>query len=159
MVCFVPTSDLTKELLAARIKNHFSSVDNITGTSSLLSCKTAFLAEITSTTVLRHITDHVQGGILLSPSSLLMLPKHDTAFWTRLVDGLARADAASCVTSIHWRRSNGGRPWIRPQMLIHDLRNKVQLAKKQSSGQPGLDTCLFLHSPYFASRSNIGRST
>ena len=68
-----------------------------------------------------------------------MLPRHHTAFWTRLVDGLARADAAFCVTNILWRRSKGGRSWVRPQMLQQDLCNRVHLANNQSNGKTALD--------------------
>jgi hypothetical protein len=134
-----PACGMTLELLSMRVQKGLTSKDAIVGTSTMMSSKTALLADITSTEVLRHLNEHLQAGILITPKMLLMEPRHDLQFWSQHVDKLARMDAACCVTGISWRRSNGGRPWVRPQLLAQDLRNKTLLAKNRAAGKPGLD--------------------
>ncbi len=48
-------------------------------------------------------------------------------------------DPGSCISAIRWRQSNGGRPWLRPQTLVQDLRNRTVLAKAKAQGPPGLE--------------------
>ena len=79
------------------------------GSSALLQCRTALIAEISAGKVVQSIAENVQEGIMLTPNQVLLLPKFDTTFWTQLANHLAQRDAAACILGIKWRRSNRGR--------------------------------------------------
>lgn len=134
-----PTSSMTLDLFIIRIRDKLSTKEAVIASSATLGSNTALLAELTNTSAIRHLSERLQSGVLISAKTLLMEPMHDVAFWSQLVDTLARAGAGNCVKSISWRRSNGGRPWVRPQLLVEDLRNKPILAKNRSAGEPGPD--------------------
>ena len=76
---------------------------------------------------------------MLTPNQVLLLPQFDTTFWTQLANHLAQRDAAACILGIKWRRSNGGRIWVRPQLLQEEVRNRAVTAKNVAQGRPALD--------------------
>ena len=137
---YVPAAvALTLDLLVMKLQRKVSEPSRLIGHSATVGDQTAMLADITGTAVLPHIQEFLHSGLLLSAKVLLMAPRRDVAHWTALVDSLAKADAAACISSISWRKSNGGRPWVRPQMLAQDLRNRTTLARNRAAGRPGVD--------------------
>ncbi len=79
----------------------------------------------------------LQAGAWSTPTSLLMEPRHTADYWQAKLNAQAVKDPANCILGIRWWQSNGGRPWVRPQVLVQDLRNRTVLAKAQ--GRPGLE--------------------
>ncbi len=125
---FAPlTSDLTQELILKRIQQQMTLIrrqDVILGTSAVLQRRTALIAaELTAVKVLHHVAENMQEGVLLS--------------------NLTQRNAANRILGIHRRRPNGGRVWVRPQLmeaqLMEELRNKTTIEKNKAQGRPALD--------------------
>ncbi len=48
-------------------------------------------------------------------------------------------DPGNFITAIRRRQNNVGRPWLRPQTLMQDLRNRTVFAKAKAQGRPGME--------------------
>ncbi len=81
--------DLTMELLIETVNAHLGDIAITVGASNLLQNKGAFLADISSLTVLPLIQNHLRSAILLAPNRLLMRPSRQSS-------GANRATPAGC---------------------------------------------------------------
>ena len=134
-------STATERLLVQQVRDIGLPTSALVGSSALWEDGGAFVADLTTPAVVTLMHRDVDSGLFLSPTTLLFQPAGDLQSWQRLVSELAEQDAARCVTMVRWRRSrNAGRPWVRPQMLQEDLRNRTAAAKSMATGRGGSDT-------------------
>ena len=131
------------ELITTRLKNTISNPEVVVGNSRTLHDRTALMIDISNTSVLPHFQHLIVSGLLLSSRTVLAEISGDIASWQLLIDMLAKNDASNCISSISWRKSNGGRAWIRPHLLQQELRNRQALDKAKTNGRElGADTAL-----------------
>ena len=126
---------LTTKLLMRDVRTSLPAGTMI-GNSRLYRDGSAMLAQLASTVAAAQLSDLIEEGIFLSPSSRLMLPVGDQRAWEDCLTDLATSDAEHCIKEVRWRRSrNSGRPWACPQMLQPDLHAAIQRARARREGR------------------------